>query len=197
MNLPSWVTPAIQGALTVFGGRLASDAAGDAVAAQERGTDRAYDFLEESRDMALERSEPFYQTALSALDDLNSLNAGEYDITQDPSYQFRLDEGMRALENSAFARGVGMSGGTVRRALRYAQDYASTEYDKIYRRLAETAGFATVNPAGSSVINNFGANAADLSLNAGEARGSGYIARGNSWQNALDQLAMIDWSKVA
>lgn len=194
--MPSWITPAIQGGLSLFGADAASDAAQNAVETQLQGTREGLDFLRENRDIALDLQRPFYDTSVRALGDLESLTSGNYDITQDPSYQFRLDEGMRALENSAFARGVGMNGGVARQALRYAQDYASTEYDKIYRRLAEMAGFSAVNPAGASVVQNFGSNAANLALNAGEARGSGYIASGNAWQNALDQIAQIDWDKL-
>lgn len=117
-------------------------------------------------------------------------------ISDDPSYQFRLDEGMRALEGSAFARGGGMSGGFARKAMRYAQDYASTEYTNIYNRLANMAGYAQVMPAGAAISQGYGVNAANSARNRGEARASGYTAQGNAWQNAMDQLARIDWGSI-
>ena len=55
-------------------------------------------------------------------------------IYSDPSYQFRLNQGLGALEASAAARGVLRSGGTLQGVQDYAQDYASQEYQNIYNR---------------------------------------------------------------
>ena len=57
-------------------------------------------------------------------------------ITDDPSYQFRLDEGLKALERSAAARGTLLTGGAAKAMQRYAQDVASTEYQNSYARRA-------------------------------------------------------------
>ncbi len=56
------------------------------------------------------------------------------DVTQDPSYQFRLQEGQQALERSAAAKGTLLTGGTAKALARYGQDYASTEYGNVYNR---------------------------------------------------------------
>jgi hypothetical protein len=56
------------------------------------------------------------------------------DLTRDPSYQFRLAEGQKALERGAAARGGLLGGGFARGLERYAQDYASTEYGNVYNR---------------------------------------------------------------
>jgi hypothetical protein len=52
----------------------------------------------------------------------------------DPGYQFRLNEGMKALQNSAAARGNLLSGGTAKAITQYGQDYASNEYSNVYNR---------------------------------------------------------------
>jgi hypothetical protein len=52
----------------------------------------------------------------------------------DPSYQFRMQQGQQALERSAAARGGALGGGAVRSAMRYGQDFASTEYQKAFDR---------------------------------------------------------------
>lgn len=59
---------------------------------------------------------------------------GAEDLARDPSYQFRLAEGQRALERGASARGGLLSGGALRELERYAQNYASTEYGNVYTR---------------------------------------------------------------
>ena len=58
------------------------------------------------------------------------------DVTMqnDPGFQFRLQEGIDALQNSAAARGGLLTGATAEALTRYGQDYASGEYDKVYGR---------------------------------------------------------------
>lgn len=115
-----------------------------------------------------------------------------YNWQQDPGYQFRMDEGIRALDRSAAARGVLNSGGQGRALVRYGQDYASNEYQNVYNRLATIAGYGNAAVAqGSNLIVNTGANNANALINAGEAKASGYIAQGNAWSNAIGQVGSI------
>lgn len=121
-------------------------------------------------------------------------------VKTDPSYQFRLNEGMEALEKSAGAAGGLLSGGFARKATRYAQDYASTEYGKMWDRLATIAGYGTTGAqlAGNATMGASGQIGNAIS-NAGVARASGYTAQGNSWANAINQGAQafgaIDWTR--
>jgi hypothetical protein len=55
-------------------------------------------------------------------------------IVDDPSYKFRLDEGIKALDRSASAKGTLLTGGAAKAMQRYAQDVASTEYSAAYGR---------------------------------------------------------------
>lgn len=52
----------------------------------------------------------------------------------DPGYQFRLNQGMQALQNSAAAKGGLFSGGTAKALNDYAQGSASNEYSNVYNR---------------------------------------------------------------
>lgn len=56
------------------------------------------------------------------------------DMLKDPSYQARLGEGLNAIQHSAAAKGMLRTGNTVSNLGRYAGDFASQEYDKIYDR---------------------------------------------------------------
>lgn len=58
-------------------------------------------------------------------------------IYADPSYQFRLSEGQKALERSAAARGTLLSGGTAKAITGWAQNFASQEYQNIWGRAVE------------------------------------------------------------
>lgn len=121
--------------------------------------------------------------------DLSSYN--KYDWKTDPGYEFRLGEGMRALERSAAARGILSSGGTIRSATRYAQDYASNEYQRVFDRIATIAGRGqSAASQASNVVVNTGQNVGNALINAGEARASGYVAQGNAWANVGNQIGM-------
>jgi hypothetical protein len=118
--------------------------------------------------------------------DLSSYD--KYDWKTDPGYQARLDEGLRVRERSASARGVLNSGGTLRGVERYAQDYASNEYQRVFDRISTIAGRGqSAASQGSQTIVNTGQGVGAALINAGEARASGYVAQGNAWSNAANQ----------
>lgn len=101
-----------------------------------------------------------------------------------PSYAFRFDEGRRALERSAAARGDLFSGGTGRELTRYGQDFASTEFDADFRRFGTLAGDGQAATGDVvQVAGQYGANAADNTNRAGAARASGYQQSGQAWGN--------------
>jgi hypothetical protein len=52
----------------------------------------------------------------------------------EPGYQFRLQEGQKALERSAAAKGGLLTGGTLKATERYGQEFASNEYSNVYNR---------------------------------------------------------------
>ena len=56
----------------------------------------------------------------------------------DPSYQFRLSEGEKALQKSAAARGGLMGGGTLKALANYGQQAASQEYQAAFNRAKST-----------------------------------------------------------
>jgi hypothetical protein len=61
-------------------------------------------------------------------------NFDDTQVQKDPGWEFRLNEGMKAIERSAAARGGAMSGSAVKAAQRFAGDLASEEYGKAYER---------------------------------------------------------------
>lgn len=122
------------------------------------------------------------------------------DFETDPGYQFRMDEGSKALTNSATARGGVLSGAAAKAMERFSQGLASQEYgnafnrfnanqDKQFNRLATLAGVgqtatAQVNSAGQNMANNVSA----LTLAGGQARASGYIGRNNALQDTIGSV---------
>ena len=90
----------------------------------------------------------------------------------DPGYQFRLQQGMSALQNSAAARGGLLSTGTAKNINDYAQNSASNEYGNVYNRALQTYGtnFNTFNSNQSNLYNRL-AGVSGLGAQAGSSLG--------------------------
>lgn len=156
--------------------------------------------------------ETLVNPALGSTGDL--MKPFEWKGPDDPAFQFRMQEGQKALERSAAAKGGLLSGGTAKAIDQYSQDLASTEYSNSFdryratqsdrfNRLASLAGYgpqavAQSNTNGSNAANNIasilmqsGNNQAAGINNAGAARASGYAAGGNIWGSTLSNLGNI------
>lgn len=122
------------------------------------------------------------------------------DFTKDPGYDFRMQEGQRAVDSSAAARGGALSGAAIKGSERFGQNFASGEYQNAYNRfnadrtqrfnrlssLAGTGQTATRDVAnqGSQVAANVGSNM----IGAGNAQAASGIAQGNAVQGGLNTL---------
>jgi len=196
----------------VLGGIIGSDSAGDAqdaASASASQTDATNRYIYEDQ-KAL--NQPLYQNGLWANNRLAALlnpNGGlntqfqfnAQDLQNDPSYAFRMQQGVRALDNSGAARGMSNSGAQLKALTRYGQDYASTEYGNAYNRAQGTFNQNlqnTLNPLQSlagqaqtsaSVLGNAGTNFANQSAanSSGLANslGAASIAQGNALSNGL------------
>lgn len=58
-------------------------------------------------------------------------------MLNEPGFQFRMDQGRKALESSAAGRGVLRSGGTLKDILGYGQNFASQEYGNVFNRATQ------------------------------------------------------------
>lgn len=56
------------------------------------------------------------------------------DAFNDPGYQFTLGQGEHALENSAYAKGVGRTGGSLQNLIDYGQAAGTTQYGNVLNR---------------------------------------------------------------
>lgn len=123
------------------------------------------------------------------------------DFEKDPGYQFRMDEGKKAIENSAASRGGLLSGATLKAIAKYGQDFASNEFGNAYNRynndmttrfnrLATLSGFGQT---AANTIDNAGINTAarigDNQLQIGNAKAASSIATGNAINNGLNNLS--------
>ncbi|MGL5720654.1 MAG: hypothetical protein ACRCYP_07710, partial [Alphaproteobacteria bacterium] len=63
------------------------------------------------------------------------------DFQADPGYQFRMQQGAEALQNSAAARGNLMGGDTGRALMEYGQNFASNEFQNAFQRYQQNRQF--------------------------------------------------------
>jgi hypothetical protein len=131
--------------------------------------------------------------AMSRLAD-GHLQDGNQVLQSDPGYQFRLDEGNKAISNAAAARGLGNSGGTLKALTKYGQDYASNEYNNSYNRqyntLSQLAGYgqnSTNNLANAA--GQYGMGIANNYTGGANAQAAAEIAKGNQISNLVGQGA--------
>jgi hypothetical protein len=119
------------------------------------------------------------------------------DYQADPGYNFRMSEGLKALDRTAAARGGLLSGAALRGATRYGQDMASQEYTNAYNRY-NTNRENILNPLlsisgkGQLTANELGnagqayaTSAGNAYMNAGDARASGYMGSAKAWNQAI------------
>jgi hypothetical protein len=121
----------------------------------------------------------------------------------DPGYEFRLGEGLKALDRQAAARGGLISGAALKGAQRFGQDMASQEYGNAFNRFRAETGdiynrLAGVAGTGQTAVNQLGAfgqnTANQIGANmtgAGNARASGYVGSANAIAGGLGQAANL------
>ncbi len=85
------------------------------------------------------------------------------DYQADPGYQFRLDQGNKALNNSAAARGSLLSGATLKAIADYNSGAASQEYGAAQNRFSGNQALA--QNAQNTAFNQFGQNRDNLTSN--------------------------------
>ena len=88
----------------------------------------------------------------------------------DPGYQFRINQGLQAVNNSAAAKGSLLSGGTLKDLNNYAQSQASSEFQNAFDR-----------------YNQQYANKVGAQQNSFNQYNQQYANKVGAWQNSLNQ----------
>lgn len=210
-------------AVATIGGGIASSAigahaAGKAADTQATSADKAAQLQKQAADESLAfqkqqyadtlaREAPYQAAGTQALSKLTDLPAFQAptasDMTSDPGYQFRLQEGQKAIERSAAAKGGVLNPATSKALTDYSQGEASQDYNNIYSQrfgeynnnLNQLQSLAGVGQTANSAANTSGQNTANQSSsilntsatqqgqdaqNAGAARASGYVGGANA-----------------
>ena len=164
---------------------------------QAKSTDRATEEGRRQFERQVQLQAPFREGGLQALNKLipMAMNYKPFslkDFEVDPGYEFRRREGLRAIENSALAGGMGRSGSTLRGLTRYGQELGSEEFMNAFNRY-QTNRSAEMNPllslAGaaqtssntlSDAAGRLGEQIGSNLIQGGVARASGYAGIANA-----------------
>ncbi len=191
-------------------GRAAKRAASAQVAAAAEATRLQREMYEQQRAMQA----PYQQAGITGQnrfmellglgDNTGAQDFGRYgrdfgmgDFEADPGYAFRLAEGNRALERSAAARGMVMSGQMFKGLQRYGQEMGSQEYQNAFNRyqtnrtnqLSPLAGLMASGQNAANVMTGaagqLGSQIGENAMGAGNARASGYVGSANAYADAV------------
>lgn len=88
---------------------------------------------------------------------------GQAALEQTPGYQFALNQGLKSVQSGAAARGLGVSGASMKGAANYAQGLASQTYQQQFQNALSLSNQA--NTLGSSMMQQ---SAGALNLNTGQ-----------------------------
>jgi len=223
-GIGSGVGGAMQAGAARDGATLQAEAAREANAIQREMFGFQKDVYEKQRDDA----EPWRATGLKALAGLEDPEFQkdfgkefEFNFEADPGYQFRMNEGAKAIERSAAARGGLNSGRTMKALANYGQGLASQEYgnaynrafgeynnaynrfnadrDRRFGRLSSLAGVgqaaqAGLNQAGQTLGNQagaYGAQAGNTAMGNANAQAAAGMAQANAWGNTLSSIGQL------
>ncbi len=182
-------------ALTLVGTAYSADQAGDAADASASGAREARNLTQKQFEQTRNDLAPYRVAGdqatgiISRVLGLGGADPDFSDFYESPDYQFRVNEGNKALDRSAASRGMLLSGAQLKAGQRFNQDLASTEFGNWFNRLN------TIMQGGQNAAvqtGSFGANAANAAggytQNAANYGAQGIYDRTNAVTGGLQDL---------
>ena len=175
--------------------------------AGEAAINRAEPYIQTSYQTAQEQQQPYAAIGQQGLSNLSQMaQAGQptfnftgQNLQSEPGYQFQLQQGNQAVQQSQVAKGMGLSGATLKALDNYSQGLAGTSYQNAYNRALQTFGAnqqanqqtfnQNYNLAGmgqgaannlSTLATGYGENMAGLELGRGQVQISGLQGAANT-----------------
>lgn len=165
---------------TVIGGALQYKGQKDAAKAAEKGANQAGAVQQAALNQTRQDFQPYMQLGNEGASGLQRLMADPNSIAENGAYQWRLGQGIQALDRSAAARGGLFGGGHSADLMRYGQGEASQEYGNEWNRFA---GLSNMGQNTASALGNLGqgfaSNQGNALMGAADARAAGYANTGN------------------
>lgn len=180
----------LQSSAATRASELQAAATRDAARIQQQVANAQMALQREQFNRQVELQKPWHTAGKNALAQLVPLASnytpfGMDQFQADPGYSFRMDEGMKALERSAAARGGLLSGSAMKGIQRFGQGLASDEYANAFNRY-QTERNARLNPLQS--LAGVGQTAAQQIGQAGQAMTAGMGQTGQAMASNLGNL---------
>jgi len=214
------VTALVAGGATLLGSKMASDASKSAANTQSDAARYAADLQNQNLQQTRQSLQPFINTGYDAQSSLRNLlglgkptdsntfgsltkpfNAQTWEQWKDPGYDFQLQQGQQALQNSQAAKDGVLSGAALKDLIGFNQGMANTAYqnafgrymsqnDATYNRLSSLLGIGENAAAG---VGNTGAqvtsNIANTLTSGANAQAAGTVGSANAWSGGLNNAA--------
>lgn len=201
---------AISAGASIFGANKQAEGQDKALAAQTSAQEKELALKTKIFEDNKAGAEPWIAAGRSALESLitkiadGSFDLRKYgmaDLVQDPGYQFRVEQGSKALDRTAAARGKLISGNQLQAAVDYGQEAGSQEFSNAYARTSrerdlEYGRLADMSNTGlsaqnalSGVASNFANSAGGTIAAGGQAAADAAVNTGNVWAGLGTNLA--------
>ena len=177
---------AIIGGASLASSLIGAGASSKAADAQASAADRAAELQREMYYQNREDLRPYRESGQNALANLWGMMADPNAFQGSPGYQFRLNQGVQALDRSAAARGRLNSGAQQKALMEYGQGLGSQEYGQQFNRLASLAGVGqTATNTGVAAGQGYASGAGNAYLSGGNARASAYTGAANALNSGI------------
>jgi hypothetical protein len=212
----SWVAAAVAGG-AIVGGVLSSDASRSAANKQSDAANNAAALQQQQFQQTRDSLQPFINTGYDAQGSLRNLlglgaptdggtygslmkpfDAQAFEQYKDPGYQFQLQQGQQALQNSQAAQNGVLSGAALKDLIGFNQGMANTAYqnafgrymtqnDATYNRLSSLLGIgenaaAGVGNTGAQVMSNVG----NTLTSGAAAQAAGRVGQANALTGSIN-----------
>ena len=206
--MSGWLGGLLGAAGQLGGAYLASNANRQAANTQSASLDRAAQIQAQAQQQAAQLQANSTNQALQLQADIYNQNRADLQPWRDvgsaalqnlagqvgqwgpgtPAYDFQFSEGMRALDNSASARGMVQSGAAMKAAERFGQGLAAQGRSEELNRLQALAGVGqTATGQGTALAQNYGTTASGLTAGLGQNLAAGQTGLGASLANIYGQ----------
>lgn len=132
------IAAGVAAAGAIGGAAVSASGANKAAKKQKKAAKKAAKLQENVLKQQTELAKPYVEAGKNALAEYQKMapyqDFGMPQFQADPGYNFRMAEGLKALERSASARGLLQSGGTLKGIEQYGQNLASSEYENAFSR---------------------------------------------------------------
>ena len=138
---------------------------------------------------------PYLQQGQSALGYLNRLNNGDMSkFYTSPDYNFRLNQGLNTLQNSAAARGGLLSGNAMRAISDYGQNTAASEFGNYWNRMFQQSQMGQNAAVGQGSLGaNYAGMVGNTMMGQGQANASGVVGAANSLNGGFQNAAYLNY----